>query len=77
MYRIATNQCLDMLRKSKKRSKDISLFQTDAEGEEEWIIEQATVQMGVSEQVEKKELQEIVHLGLGELKEDYQFRSSW
>ena len=72
LYRIGTNQCLDLMRKNKKRSKDISLFQKDEESEEEWLLEGPHEKEGVAEAVEKKVLQEVVQLGIGELKEDYQ-----
>ena len=72
LYRIGTNQCLDLMRKNKKRSKDISLFQKDEESEEEWMFEGPHEKEGVAEAVEKKALQEVVQLGIGELKEDYQ-----
>ncbi len=72
LYRIGTNQCLDLMRKNKRRSKDISLFQKDEESEEEWLLEGPHEKEGVAEAVEKKVLQEVVQLGIGELKEDYQ-----
>ena len=72
LYRIGTNQCLDIIRKNKKRSKDISLFQKDEGSEEEWMIEGPHEEEGVAETVEKKALQEVVKLGISELKEDYQ-----
>ncbi len=72
IYRIATNQCLDILRKNKNRRQDISLFQESQDGEDEWVIEKEHKEIGVAEQIEKKELQEIVHLGIQELQEDYQ-----
>lgn len=72
LYRIGTNQCLDLIRRNKKRSQDISLFQKDEASEEEWMIESPKQEEGVEEKVEKKALQEVVQLGLKELKEDYQ-----
>ena len=72
LYRIGTNQCLDLMRKNKKRSKDISLFQKDEESEEEWILQGPHEKEGGAEAVEKKALQEVIQLGIGELKEDYQ-----
>ncbi len=72
LYRIGTNQCLDLMRKNKKRSQDISLFQKDEISEEEWMIEPLHQEEGIAEKIEKKELQEVVQLGLKELKEDYQ-----
>lgn len=59
-------------KKNKKRSQDISLFQKDEASEEEWMIESPKQEEGVEEKVEKKALQEVVQLGLKELKEDYQ-----
>lgn len=72
LYRIGTNQCLDLMRKNKKRSQDISLFQKDQLSEEEWMIEPIQEEEGIAETIEKKVLQEVVQLGIKELKEDYQ-----
>lgn len=72
LYRIGTNQCLDFMRKNKKRSQDVSLFQKDQLSEEEWMIEPIDQEEGIAETVEKKVLQEVVQLGIKELKEDYQ-----
>lgn len=72
IYRITTNQCLDILRKNKKRSQDISLFQSNEEDDQEWLLEGEKSTTEVSETIEKKELQEILSRAIHELKEEHQ-----
>ena len=39
IYRMTTNQCLDILRKNKKKQQEVSLFIDESAGEEEKMIE--------------------------------------
>ena len=72
IYRMTTNQCLDILRKNKRKGQEISLFLDEETGEEEKLTDQAAVWQDMSSHMEQKELGEILKQGIGELKEDYQ-----
>jgi RNA polymerase sigma-70 factor (ECF subfamily) len=71
IYRITTNQCLDLLRKNKnKNKKEISLFQKN-DDDEEWMIDQGNEKENVEKIMENKELKEILKEAIYQLKEDY------
>ncbi|MGL4738106.1 MAG: RNA polymerase sigma factor [Cellulosilyticaceae bacterium] len=70
VYRIATNQCLDHLRKRKNKD-EISLFQTNAHTDEEWMIDVPSTELTIEEQMDQKALGEVIQLGLNELKVEY------
>ena len=72
IYRMTTNQCLDILRKYKRRGYELSLFLDEQTGEEEKLTDQARIWEDVSSYIEQKELGEVLKQGIGELKEDYQ-----
>lgn len=69
VYRIGVNQCLDILRKNKNNKKNISLFNDD---KEDIIseVKEASVD-DVAATIERKQLSEVIELGISELKEDY------
>ena len=69
VYRISVNQCLDMIRKNKNNSKNISLFNEDKE--DIGVEFRAASNDNVEEAVERKQLAEVIELGVSELKEDY------
>lgn len=72
IYRMTTNQCLDILRKNKRKGQENSLFLDEETGEEEKLIDQAAIWQDVSSHIEQNELREVLKQGIGELKEDYQ-----
>lgn len=72
IYRMATNQCLDILRKNKRKGQEFSLFLDEETGEEEKLTDQTAIWHDVSSHIEQKELGEVLKQGIGELKEDYQ-----
>lgn len=69
IYRLTTNQCIDILRKNKRHITHISIFQRDEE-DEEWLLE-GIAKENVAMEVETKALQEVVQIGLKELKPEY------
>lgn len=69
IYRLTTNQCIDMLRKNKRHMTHISIFQRN-EKDEEWLLEEVAKE-NVAMEVEIKALQEVVQIGLKELKPAY------
>ncbi len=69
IYRLTTNQCIDLLRKNKKHSTDLSIFQRN-EKEEEWLLEEVSKE-DVAGEIEAKALKEVIELGLSELKPEY------
>lgn len=69
IYRLTTNQCIDLLRKNKKHTGHISIFQRN-EKDEEWLLEDVAKD-NVALEVETKALQEVVQIGLKELKPEY------
>lgn len=70
IYRIATNQCLDRLRKLKHRQ-EISIFQKNGQDEEEWLIDQPTSKEYVEQTIETKAMQEIIKTAISELKGEH------
>lgn len=71
IYRMTTNQCLDIMRKNKRKGQEISLFLDEALGEEEKLTDQTAIWHDISSHMEEKELGEVLRQGIGELKEDY------
>nr|WP_330377204.1 RNA polymerase sigma factor [Cellulosilyticum ruminicola] len=69
MYRLTTNQCIDLLRKSKKHTGHLSIFQRN-EKDEEWLLEDEAKD-NVALEVETKALQEVVQIGFKELKPEH------
>lgn len=72
IYRMTTNQCLDILRKNKRKQQEVSLFTDEESGEEEKISEKTDIWQDMSSYMEQKELGDVLRQGIGELKEDYQ-----
>lgn len=70
IYRIATNQCLDIIRKNKRRD-EISLYQMNHESGEEWENEGEVAEDPVGEHMEQLALQNIIAIALEEVKSDY------
>ncbi|ONI45804.1 RNA polymerase, partial [Candidatus Epulonipiscioides gigas] len=64
IYRIATNQCLDILRKNKNR-KVVSINQN-----EEWVLELEDTKINIEKQVEDAERLRVLKLALDELKKE-------
>lgn len=72
IYRIATNQCLDLIRRNKRRAVEISLYQSDDEThQEEKIADKQSVWTDMSEMMTQKEMTEVLMQGISEMKEDY------
>ena len=69
IYRLTTNQCIDLLRKNKKHITHISILQRN-EKDEEWLIDEVSKEDVVG-QVEAKALKEVIQIGLSELKPEY------
>ncbi len=70
IYRVATNECLDKLRKAKNR-RQISLFQVTEKDNEMKIINKSSENEHVENIVENKALQEILKQAVSELKEEH------
>ncbi|MGL4800128.1 MAG: RNA polymerase sigma factor [Cellulosilyticaceae bacterium] len=70
LYRIATNQCLDMLRKQKRKD-EVSLYQENKEKGEVHLLEQEDTKASVEDHMERLAMQDVMSLALGELKEEY------
>lgn len=71
LYRIATNQCLDHLRKLKAKKDDISLYQHNQEDGEEWILEHSVQENSLEQYIEQEEMKAVLQKGLMELKDEY------
>ncbi|OON92029.1 MAG: RNA polymerase, partial [Candidatus Epulonipiscium fishelsonii] len=65
IYRIAVNQCLDMLRKN-KRSKEVSFNQSGNE-KEDWFMEIEDIKENIGKYIEQIEMQAVLNQGLNEL----------
>lgn len=70
VYRIATNQCLDLLRK-RKNKEEVSLFQPSKDADSEWILEEKDIADPIGEHVENLALKDIILTALKEVKEEY------
>lgn len=70
VYRIATNQCLDLLRK-RKNKEEVSLFQSSKDSDSEWVLEEKAIADPIGEHVENLALKDIVLTALKEIKEEY------
>ena len=70
VYRLASNQCLDMLRKNKKRQNEVSLYLSHDENEEK-IHDEMCVWEDMSDKVIQEELNAVLNEAISELKEDY------
>lgn len=70
IYRLTTNQCIDLLRKNKKHTTNISIFQQNEE-DEPWLVE-AVSKEDVAKEIENKELYDVIQMGMKELKPEYQ-----
>ncbi len=70
LYRIAANQCLDIIRKNKNKKNEIYMF-----GEEEFdnfaINPKGSLANTTQENIEIKELKDVIKLGVSELKEEH------
>lgn len=71
IYKITTNQCLDILRKNKRKIKEVSLNYHDEEGDEEKLTDIQSIWQDVSEVVVGKEKNVILMQAIAELKEEY------
>lgn len=72
IYRITTNQCLDILRKNKRKQQEVPLFTDEDLGEEEKINVETDIWQDMSTYMAQKELGNVLKQGISELKEDYQ-----
>ena len=70
VYRIATNTCIDLLRKQKKRENEVTLF-TDDEEQEERLTDLTDIWKDMSEQLAGDELRSVIWQGIQELKVDH------
>lgn len=70
VYRIATNQCLDILRKYKNK-KEISIYQTNKDSDDEWVMEIPDEKANLEKHIEEIALQDVLQLALSELKDEY------
>ena len=71
IYRIATNQCLDIIRKN-KRQETQSLYHTDKLSGEEWEEEEReNKEDPIQTHMEQVELRDIMAIALEEIKVDY------
>ncbi|MHC1746962.1 MAG: RNA polymerase sigma factor [Cellulosilyticaceae bacterium] len=70
IFRIATNHCLDYLRKQKNKN-EVSLYAQNSDTDEEWMLDIPSGEKSTERQIEDMELQDIVKQGLYELKEEY------
>lgn len=65
LYRLATNACIDLLRRNKKMNGSVSL------DDDESFLEVADAAPQPSQELEKKETQRLIQEGLASLPEDY------
>lgn len=70
VYRIATNQCLDMLRKNKTK-KEISIYQTNKDQDEEWTLDLPDAKADMDKHIEELALKDVIDLALSEIKVEY------
>ena len=70
LYRIAMNQCLDLLRK-RKNKEEISLFRQSKEEDSEWILEEKEPADPINEHVQQLALRDIVSQALSEVKVEH------
>lgn len=70
LYRIATNQCLDFLRK-RKNKEEISLFRSSKEEDSEWVVEEKEPKDPISEHVQQLALQDVMSQALNEVKSEH------
>lgn len=70
IYRIATNQCLDILRKYKNKN-EISIYQTNKNSEDEWLLDIKDEKADIDKHMEQLALQDVMQLALSELKDEY------
>ncbi len=70
LYRIAVNQCLDIIRKNKNKNNEIYMF-----GEDEFDHFYTNLNMplgsSIQEDIEINELKDVIKLGISELKEEH------
>lgn len=71
IYRIATNQCLDILRKRKHIKDEVSLYQTAKDSSTQWILEETSQIDPTQDYVEHIALEQVINEALGEIKEEY------
>lgn len=70
VYRIATNQCLDLLRK-RKNKEEVSLFQQSKDSDSEWVLEETDAIDPMNEHVEQLALKDIMLKALKEVKDEH------
>lgn len=70
IYRIATNQCLDIIRKN-KRKEEVALYKYNKETGEEWESYEESPTNPVEDHMEQLALQDVIAIALDEVKEDY------
>lgn len=71
VYRIATNQCLDILRKRKHIQDEVSLYQTSKDSDTEWVLEEESKGDPTQDYVDNIALAQVMKEALGEIKEEY------
>ncbi len=69
VYRITTNQCLDIIRK-KKNKKVVSINQINSD-DENWELEIADTTVNIEKQIEDAERNKVLKMALDELKTEY------
>lgn len=70
IYRIATNQCLDILRKHKRKD-EVSIYKENKETGEIQLLEKIDTTASVEQHIEKLAMQEVISLALNEIKAEY------
>lgn len=70
IYRITSNQCLDLLRK-RKNKEEVSLFRQSKEEDSEWVLEGKNLNDPIGEHVEQMGLKDIMVKALNEVKEEH------
>ncbi|MEG0501057.1 MAG: RNA polymerase sigma factor, partial [Cellulosilyticaceae bacterium] len=70
IYRIATNQCLDILRKYKNKN-EISIYQTNKNSDDEWLLDIKDEKADIDKHMEQLALQDVMQIALSELKDEY------
>ena len=70
LYRIATNQCLDMLRKQKRKD-EVSIYQENKETGDVQMMERVDHQASLDSHIERLAMQDVMSMALHEIKAEY------
>lgn len=71
IYRLTVNQCLDILRKNKRKLIQLSSYQEEETHQEEKLEAGQSIWEDMSEVMARQEANEVLMQGISELKEDY------